>query len=603
MMGTMMETESVKSEPASKSRRSHRNAQQQQQHHSSGGGGGAGGTLGSHRTGRHSHRSNNHSRSKRPDMAPFQTSVNIGEDTRGDGQEIIEVSILPQDETWGDNTTAITGNTSEQSISMEDVSYFQMTDDRGVGFACQRYLERGLAVLLCTVAFIGPLVMVILPKAGLFPTAFENLDLTQTERLALLACNAECKGMLVSLAARLLLLAIGLWALFLRRPIAIMPRIFLFRSSALLLVLIASFAYWLFYIVQITEGARAIVSGSSVVDYRTLVAYATSYCDTLLFIHYVAVVLLEIRHLQPLYHVKVIRSPDGESHSYSIGQLSIQRTAVWVLQRYYTEFSIYNPYLERLPVSKAQRKAAAVSSFKYYDVDGATPAQQQTQSRAVLAAHARRRDSSHNERFYEEHEYERRVKKRRARLVTAAEEAFTHIKRMQAQDIGVGGGGGAGGGSHQGSQHGGGGGAAAPPAIPLDPQEAAQAIFPSMARALQKYLRVTRQQPRHTVESILKHLAHCLKHDMTPRAFLEPYLVEAPVLQNDKERRQNHNWALICDELLTRPLSDGCTFQLIQNDVSLTVSINRIPHFTVSEEVVDPKSNKFVLKLNSETSV
>ncbi|XP_053669884.1 vang-like protein 1 isoform X2 [Anopheles nili] len=572
-----METESVKSEPGSKSRRSrtsggHHHQQLQQQQHSTLGG--------SHRT-RHSHRnSNNHSRggpNKRPDMAPFQTSVNLGEDGR-DGQEIIEVSILPQDETWGDNTTAITGNTSEQSISMEDVSYFQMSDDRGVGFACQRYLERGLAVLLCVVAFAGPLAMVILPKLGFFPSAFESLDLTPNERVRLLACNAECKGMLVSLAARLLLLAIGLWALFLRKPAAIMPRIFLFRSCALLLVLIASFAYWLFYIVQVTEGARAIVAGSDVVDYRTLVAYATSYCDTLLFVHYVAVVLLEIRHLQPLYHVKVIRSPDGESHSYSIGQLSIQRAAVWVLQRYYTEFSIYNPYLERLPVSKAQRKAAAVSSFKYYDVDGATPAQQQSQSRAVLAAHARRRDSSHNERFYEEHEYERRVKKRRARLVTAAEEAFTHIKRMH--DAG-----------------------AAPPAIPLDPQEAAQAIFPSMARALQKYLRVTRQQPRHTVESILKHLAHCLKHDMTPRAFLEPYLVEAPVLQNDKERRPNHNWSLICDELLSRPLSDGCTFQLIQNDVSLTVSIHRIPHFTVSEEVVDPKSNKFVLKLNSETSV
>lgn len=48
----------------------------------------------------------------------------------------------------------------------------------------------------------------------------------------------------------------------------------------------------------------------------------------------------------------------------------------------------------------------------------------------MLTAHARRRDSSHNERFYEEHDYERRVKKRRARLITAAEEAFTHIKRL-----------------------------------------------------------------------------------------------------------------------------------------------------------------------------
>ena len=39
---------------------------------------------------------------------------------------------------------------------------------------------------------------------------------------------------------------------------------------------------------------------------------------------------------------------------------------------------------------------------------------------------------SHNERFYEEYEYDRKLKKRKARLVSAAEEAFTHIKRMQS---------------------------------------------------------------------------------------------------------------------------------------------------------------------------
>ena len=44
---------------------------------------------------------------------------------------------------------------------------------------------------------------------------------------------------------------------------------------------------------------------------------------------------------------------------------------------------------------------------------------------------SRRGGMSHNERFYEEHEFERRVRKRKARLITAAEEAFTHIKRLQ----------------------------------------------------------------------------------------------------------------------------------------------------------------------------
>ena len=65
----------------------------------------------------------------------------------------------------------------------------------------------------------------------------------------------------------------------------------------------------------------------------------------------------------------------------------------------------------------------------------------------------------------------------------------------------------------------------------MDPYEAAQAIFPSMARPLQKYLRITRQQPRHTVESILQHLAICLSHDLSARAFGEKFLVASPVMQ------------------------------------------------------------------------
>ena len=54
-------------------------------------------------------------------------------------------------------------------------------------------------------------------------------------------------------------------------------------------------------------------------------------------------------------------------------------------------------------------------------------------SRGMLAAAAGQREAGHNERFYDEQEYERRVKRRRARLIVAAEEAFTHIKRLQQE--------------------------------------------------------------------------------------------------------------------------------------------------------------------------
>lgn len=60
----------------------------------------------------------------------------------------------------------------------------------------------------------------------------------------------------------------------------------------------------------------------------------------------------------------------------------------------------------------------------------------------------------------------------------------------------------------------------------MDPREAAQAIFPSMARALQKYLRTTRQQQYHSMESILQHLSFCITNNMTPKVTLSLMLMQ-----------------------------------------------------------------------------
>ena len=45
-------------------------------------------------------------------------------DSRVAESEKIEVQILPQDDNWGDNTTAYTGNTSETGFSMDDMRKF-----------------------------------------------------------------------------------------------------------------------------------------------------------------------------------------------------------------------------------------------------------------------------------------------------------------------------------------------------------------------------------------------------------------------------------------------------------------------------------------------
>ena len=137
----------------------------------------------------------------------------------------------------------------------------------------------------------------------------------------------------------------------------------------------------------------------------------------------------------------------------------------------------------------------------------------------------------------------------------------------------------------------------------MDPQEAAQAVFPSMARALQKYLRITRQQPRYKIESVLSHLATCIAHDMSPQSFIERYLTQGAVILNDADYSSVSRWVLVCDQLLTREIEHGWFFQLRHGDVSLMCTVRRIPHFSLTEDVIDPKSNKFVLRLNSETSV
>ena len=50
--------------------------------------------------------------------------------------------------------------------------------------------------------------------------------------------------------------------------------------------------------------------------------YAVSLVDALLFIHYLAIVLLELRQLQPCFSLGVTRSTDGETRHYNPGQLS-----------------------------------------------------------------------------------------------------------------------------------------------------------------------------------------------------------------------------------------------------------------------------------------
>ncbi|TRY78777.1 hypothetical protein TCAL_01743 [Tigriopus californicus] len=483
--------------------------------------------------------------------------LNATRETNADSdelQEVIEVQILPQDDNWGETATAVT-NASDLDYAQggESMDKWKM-DSGGRGLRCQRYFMTTFVTLISFLAFISPILMVSLPSFGI-------LDLREQQ----LYCGVECDGMLVSLAFKIFVLAAGSWAMFARQSRATLPRIRIFRSLVCLLIIIFLVSFWLFYL-------HHVYTEKEVVHYKGLVQFALNLMDALLFVHYLAILLMEIRHQEPRYYIKILRSPDGESKGFLIGQMSIQRAASWVLDKYYTEFSLYNPFLDRILNNQGSRNRKSV---KVYDVDGAGTNVNDCNSTVVSVASKR---GHHQDRLMEEYEHNRKVEKRKARLLGAAEEAFTHIRRIRPNQSGE--------------------------KSPMEPYDAAQAIFPTLARPLQKYLRATRQQPRHTMESILKHLSTCLSYDLSPRAFLERYLVTSPVLQSDKESsRELQRWSLVCEKSLYRELEPGVSFQLRQGEVSLMCQIQRLPHLYMSEEIIDPSSNRFVLRINSETSV
>ncbi|NXT10769.1 VNG2A protein, partial [Prunella fulvescens] len=465
------------------------------------------------------------------------------ESTRGD----------ERDDNWGETTTVVTG-TSEHSISHDDLTRITKDMEDSAHLDCSRHLGVALGVALALLAFLTPLAFLLLPQ------------LLWREELE--PCGTPCEGLFISVAFKLLILLLGSWALFFRRPKAFFPRVFVFRALLMVLVFLLVVSYWLFYGVRILDSRDR--------NYRGVVQFAVSLVDALLFVHYLAVVLLELRQLQPQFTLKAVRSADGASRFYNVGHLSIQRAAVWILENYYHDFPVYNPALLNLPKSVLSKK---MSGFKVYSLGEENSTNNSTgQSRAVIAAAARRRDNSHNEFYYEEAEHERRVRKRRARLVVAVEEAFTHIKRLQEEDQ-------------------------KNPREIMDPREAAQAIFASMARAMQKYLRTTKQQPYHTMESILQHLEFCITHDMTPKVRGVRYLTAGPTIQYHKDRWLAKQWTLVSEEPVTNGLKDGVVFVLKRQDFSLVVSTKKIPFFKLSEEFVDPKSHKFIMRLQSETSV
>lgn len=81
------------------------------------------------------------------------------------------------------------------------------------------------------------------------------------------------------------------------------------------------------------------------------------------------------------------------------------------------------------------------------------------------------------------------------------------------------------------------------------------------------------------------------------------YILLNPLCEQGSREGSVSSWALVSDHSVSRSLGRDSQFLLKSGDVSLLVSATPLPHFNLMEQVVDPKSNKFTLRLSSETSV
>jgi len=108
-----------------------------------------------------------------------------------------------------------------------------------VGLDCRRYLTRTLAVILGLLVFLTPLAFLVLPHL-LWPEKLQS-------------CGTACEGLFISVAFKLLILLLAVWALFFRPARAGLPRVFVFRVLLTVLVLLFVVSYWLFYSVRILD--------------------------------------------------------------------------------------------------------------------------------------------------------------------------------------------------------------------------------------------------------------------------------------------------------------------------------------------------------------
>lgn len=476
--------------------------------------------------------------------------------------------IAPPNEDWADNTTVLTGMTTD-SYTMDEKIIYTPPIGRVMGRRCSRFFWLLASSLLCVISVVSAPIMCSLPIIA--PQVGFSMPPIQ--------CDVDCEGLLFLMAIKTIFLVIAIGVLYWRKAMADMPRLYFARAALTFLVMFILFAFWLFYIVRIMFERYD--------NYKYIVSYSTSLLDALLWTHYLSVVLLELRRLRHQFIVTIVRDPDGEMHTFNIGACSIQEAATEILRFYTTRFSSFNIQLDnarQTAVAKQSGMQGGAAGFKMYNIEQFGPQEtvSEVNTRALMEAAARRRIGGYAEVMQEELDFEKRVKKRKYRLMAATEDAFSHVQN--AADSG----------SPKVGLH-----------NQMDSLTAAQNVFTWIVRPLTKYLKTTRLQSRHPSGEVTRHIERCLTLKLSHRTFLQRFFSDRIP---QKETVEESKWSVICDESVSSGVQHGTYIVLKSHNgdvdcgVQLVCTVSNIPFFNLTEQAKSG-SEKFSLKISNESAV
>jgi len=219
---------------------------------------------------------------------------------------------------WSENTTVTARSSSDYSESQALVMQAEKT-------SVKRIIQMH-SVLLSQAIFslpilLSPFLMLVLPK-------MEFMKLKHSQ----LKCGVGCEGHQLSFTFKTFILVVGFWAVFYQRKRSILPKQQVYDLVLVMLLSILLICFWTTFIFNY-------LLNSENIKYETVVDFVANYFNILLFLHYLALILLKLpANLHPEFAVHILRSPDGKSQTFLIGRTIVQEAAHDCLKHYYTKF-------------------------------------------------------------------------------------------------------------------------------------------------------------------------------------------------------------------------------------------------------------------------